>query len=141
MVILSSSEFFFEPKDPQSVSVLLFARKKEEVLLTCFNDDHEPAVALQKAVVELDPIGEVIHVVDHLSRRQLLGNFNLTLRIKAGIYTRPIMGSDSLTVDESGPLLPGDTVCFTVNSNNNYTRSSGGLNKSHTHTVRHRYSC
>lgn len=91
MVILSSSEFFLEPKNPQSSSVLLFARKKEEVLLTCFNDDHEPAVALQKAVVELDRIGEVIHVVDHLSRWQLLGNFNLNLRIKAGIHARPVM--------------------------------------------------
>lgn len=42
------------------------------VRLTCFNDDHQPAVALQEAAVERDGSGEIIHVVDHLLRRELI---------------------------------------------------------------------
>lgn len=51
-------------------------KKEEDIILlllffTSFNDDHEPAVALQETVEELDRVIEVVHVVDHLSRTQL----------------------------------------------------------------------
>lgn len=56
-------------------------------LRTCFNDNHEPAIVLQEAVVELDSVYEIIHKVDHLFKRELWGTFNLTLQIEACIHT------------------------------------------------------
>lgn len=47
-------------------------------LLTRFDDDHKGAVVLQEAVVELDGVGEGVHVVDHLKRQQRHFQENLT---------------------------------------------------------------
>lgn len=49
-------------------------------LLTCFDNDHKCAVFLQKAVVELDGIGEGVHIVDHLERQRHFWE-NLTSRV------------------------------------------------------------
>lgn len=33
---------------------------------TCFDDDHQPAIVLQEAVVELDRVSQIVNIVDHL---------------------------------------------------------------------------
>lgn len=49
--------------------------------VTCFNDDHKPAIVLQQALEERYGAGEVINIVDHLWRTELWGTFELTFTI------------------------------------------------------------